>query len=760
MISHKIAIALAALLACGTVEAADKLDIGSRARLRSARHGVQIAPGANGAMRVAPSADATTTLRAFVTLADGASSASLEAAGATVRSTRGNMALAEFPADSLQAIEALPEVQAIRLESPVKAKLDRARAVTGIDKIHSGIDLPQSYTGKNVVAGIFDGGFDPNHINFQNPDGSSRINLFTYYRPTESGDYAEEVYGADYIPNIDTESSQTFHGTHTLGIMAGGYKGKVKAGVKHNMFAGTVEEIGNPYYGVAYDADLALACGPESDYFIAMGCEQILNYAYYKQQPAVINLSLGSNLGPHDGSSTLCQYIDMCSGLDNVIFCVSAGNEGDAPIALHKRFTDDDTTIGSFYYSGTQFQGFPNLRYGQTYIYSDTDKPFTVQAILFNKSRGKVALRMPLEPVLEGSVSKYWVTLEDFIESDTDILSPQLAQQCVGYMGVGAEHDATTGRYYTILDYSLHDSEKNNGNYIVGFEVTGEPGQRIDIFCDGLINSFTSYGIAGYDEGMTDGTISDVACGLSPIVVGSYNTRDDWASVDGFIYGFQGGFPDGKMSSFTSYGELYDGRCLPTVCAPGATVISSSNEYYLEEANASDSDLQAILEGSDRRYSWHQCVGTSMSTPLVSGAIALWLEADPTLRANDVKDIIAKTAVVDDDVNTSGNSIQWGAGKFDAYAGLKEVLRRSAGIDGVAIDSAKRPLVTVSDARQVEIYAPGYTAIDADIFSIQGARVAAAHSTSDTAVIDCTALSQGVYVLNINGTFTQKIIIR
>ena len=54
MISHKIAIALAALLACGTVEAADKLDIGSRARLRSARHGVQIAPGANGAMRVAP----------------------------------------------------------------------------------------------------------------------------------------------------------------------------------------------------------------------------------------------------------------------------------------------------------------------------------------------------------------------------------------------------------------------------------------------------------------------------------------------------------------------------------------------------------------------------------------------------------------------------------------------------------------------------------------------------------------------------------
>lgn len=748
-----------ALVAIGlSMPAQNKVDLGSRARIRSAAHGMQISRTSDGSLRVVEREKKENTIRAFVVLADGADASVLEEAGATVRAVRGTMVMAEFPEDALEAIEKLEIVKSIRTEKPVSAKLDIARAVTGIDKIHSGIDLPQSYTGKNVVAGIFDGGFDPNHVNFQNPDGSSRISVFTYYRPTQSGEYAEEVYGADYIPNIDTETDETFHGTHTLGIMAGGYKGKVKAAIKNNMMAGTVEEIDNPYYGVAYDADIALACGPESDYFIAMGCEQILNYAFYKKLPAVINLSLGSNLGPHDGSSTICQYMDLASELDNVIFCVSAGNEGDYPIALHKTFTTDDTRVGSFFFPGFQSNLYPNLRYGQTYIYSNDDTPFTVQAILFNKTRGKVTFRMPMPPV-EGQL-QYWVSDPEKAESETDIYSQQLGNAMVGYVGVGAQHDETTGRYYAILDYSLYDTETNNGNYIFGFEVTGSDGQRVDIFCDGMFNSFTSYNIEGYSDGMTDGTISDVACGKSPIVVGSYNTRDDWASLDGFVYGYQGAMTPGKISSFSSYGKLYDGRELPTVCAPGATVISSSNEYYLESAGAGEAERQASLTTDSRRYSWHQCVGTSMATPLVSGAITLWLEADPTLKSGDVQDIIRKTAIIDNDVNTTGSSVQWGAGKFDAYAGLKEVLKRTSGIADVTTDGHAAPLVTVSPGRTIDIYAAGQKHVDAILYNPEGMQVASASTDGDSTQLDCSALRQGVYILQVNGNHNQKLFIR
>lgn len=738
--------------------AQNKVDLGSRARIRSAAHGMQISRTSDGSLRVVEREKKENTIRAFVVLADDADASVLEEAGAAVRAVRGTMVMAEFPEDALEAIEKLEVVKSIRTEKPVSAKLDIARAVTGIDKIHSGIDLPQSYTGKNVVAGIFDGGFDPNHVNFQNSDGTSRISVFTYYRPTQDGKYAEEVYGADYIPNIDTETDQTFHGTHTLGIMAGGYKGKVKAAIKSNMISGTVEETDNPYYGVAYDADIALGCGPESDYFIAMGCEQILNYAYSRKQPAVINLSLGSNLGPHDGSSTLCQYIDLASELDNVIFCISAGNEGDYPIALHKTFTADDTQVGSFFYPGVQSSEFPNLRYGQTYVYSNDETPFTVQAILFNKSRGKVAFRMPMPPV-EGQL-QYWVSDPEKAEADTDIYSQQLGNSMVGYVGIGAQHDETTGRYYALLDYSLYDSEKNNGNYIFGFEVTGSDGQRVDIFCDGLYNSFTSYNIEGYSDGMTDGTISDVACGKWPIVVGSYNTRDDWASLDGFVYGYQGSMNPGKISSFSSYGKLYDGRELPTVCAPGATIISSSNEYYLESVGAGEAERQASLTTDSRRYSWHQCVGTSMATPLVSGAIALWLEADPTLKAGDVQDIIRKTAIVDDDVTSTGTPVQWGAGKFDAYAGLKEVLKRTSGISGVSAGDTNAPLVTVSAGRIVDIYVPGQKHVDAVLYNPEGMRMTSATADGENAALDCSTLRQGIYILQVNGNYNQKLFIR
>lgn len=739
------------------MSAQNKTDLGSMARIRAA-HGMQASRTADGSLHMIQREKKENIVRAFISIADGADASALESTGATVRSVRGTMVLAEFPESALEAIEKLEEVKSIRTEKPISAKLDIARAVTGIDKIHSGIDLPQSYTGKNVVAGIFDGGFDPNHINFQNPDGTSRISVFTYYRPTQSGEYAEEVYGSDYIPNIDTETDETFHGTHTLGIMAGGYKGKVQAAIKNNMIAGSVEEIDNPYYGVAYDADIALACGPESDYFIAMGCEQILNYAYYKQQPAVINLSLGSNLGPHDGSSTICQYMDLASELDKVIFCVSAGNEGDYPIALHKTFTADDKSIGSFFYPGVQSSVYPNLRYGQTYVYSNDDTPFTVQAILFNKSRGKVALRMPLPPV-EGQL-QYWVSDPEKAESDTDIYSQQLGNSMVGYVGIGAEHDETTGRYYALIDYSLYDAANNNSNYIFGFEVTGTEGQRVDIFCDGLFNSFTSYNIEGYSDGMTDGTISDVACGKSPVVVGSYNTRDDWASLDGFVYGYKGAMTPGKISSFSSYGKLYDGRELPTVCAPGATVISSSNEYYLESVGADDSERQASLTTDSRRYSWHQCVGTSMATPLVSGAIALWLEADPTLKSDDVQDIIRKTSIIDDDVTSTGTPVQWGAGKFDAYAGLKEVLKRTSGIADVAASDPAAPLVTVSAGRKIDIYAAGQKRVDAVLYNPEGMRIASATTDGDSATLDCSALCQGVYILQVNGRYNQKLFIR
>lgn len=741
------------------IAAQSKMDLGSRARLRGSVSGLTVAgAGENRTIRKAPGAGAS-VMHGFVTLAKGYDRSALDAVeGLSVTGGRGDILLVEATPAALAALDTLGAVVSVSIERPLAPKLDKARAVSHIDEIHSGLDLPQGYSGAGVVAGLVDGGFDPNHINFRKADGSSRISRFTYYRPTQSGQYVEEKYGADYIPNIDTEEEETYHGTHTLGIMAGSYRGNIKAATMPNAFTFNVEEMPNPYYGVAYGADLAVACGAMSDYYIAMGIESILDYAYEQKKPAVINLSLGSNVGPHDGSSTICQYIDAESDYDHVIFCISAGNEGDLPIALHKRFTADDLTVGSFLYPAIEMKDYQNVHYGQTYFYSDTEETFDVQAVIVNRARGVVAMRMPL--AAGAGVQKYWVSSADYQAEESDIVSAQFARYFTGYVGLAAEYDETTGRYYAVLDCLTWDNTSGSnasGNYLLGFVVTGKDGQRIDIFNDGVYNNLSGYGIDGYSDGMTDGSISDVATGHTAVVVGSYNSREIWASLDKEPYHY-GSFPEGAVSSFSSYGTLVDGRTKPDVCAPGNTVISSSNKYYIDKYELGDAELQATVEGDGRVYAWHQSMGTSMSAPLVAGSIALWLEACPDLTYKEVLEIIRETSVVDDDVLAAKEPVQWGAGKFNAYAGLKKALSMTSVTD-VAVGDRRAAIAATGD-RSFEVSLPGSGNIRVDVYDVTGRLVGTAAATSDSVTVDLAGIPAGVYLFNVNGAHTSRILVK
>lgn len=743
---------------------ADKIDVGSRALLRGNRTGIEFVATSQADKCIGKAkkriSDPNLTVNGFITLKEGASVDELKSMeGVKVVKQRDDLLMVEVASDALDQVEKSSAVRRFKVERKLKPNMDIAREVTHVNEIHSGQNLPASYTGKGVVAGIVDGGFDPNHVNFKNEDGTSRITHFTYYRPTQSGSFVEEKYGAEYIPNIDTEDDTNFHGTHTMGIMAGSYKGKVISAVKKNGFTGENVEIENPYYGVATGAEIAASAGALSDYYIALGIESILDYAYQKNMPSVINLSLGSNVGPHDGTSTICKYIDAVSDQDRVVFCISAGNEGDMPIALHKKFAGTDNSLKSFLFPGVVIPNFPNLRYGQTYFYSDSKEQFTVQAIIVNTKRNAVAFRMPLEASSE-AVMKYWVSSDDYKDADTDIVSPNLAKYFTGYIGLGAELDEESGRYYAVLDCMAWDNSSTNpnGQYILGFEITGADGQRVDVFCDGEFNNFSSYNLEGYSDGMTDGTISDVACGHNAIIVGSYNTRDDWASLDNGVYGYKNNFPSGEMSPFTSWGTLVDGRKLPTVCAPGATVISSSNEYYLKKYEATDADIQAKLTGDGRNYSWHQCVGTSMATPVVTGSIALWMEANPNLTYKDVQNIIAKTSVKDDVVAASVNPVQWGAGKFNAYEGLKEVLRSSS-VNGSDV-SVNKPVITPLGKNLYSVFSNEKERNEIRIYDISGRLVDSRIFESDETNIDFNQFTPGVYLLKVNESVSVKIMVK
>ncbi|MGM9746331.1 MAG: S8 family peptidase [Paludibacteraceae bacterium] len=742
------------------------LDIGSRMALRHLRASSSVeVDRATGKLRTVRRASADKYVCAMLSLDECASLDSLSAAGVVVHAQRGRVAVVSLPLSAVERVAAFEGVRRLSLSREVQPKNDVVRQLIGVDKIHAGEELPSAYTGRGVVTGIVDGGLDPNHINFRNADGTSRIQFLSHivYSETSSLGYVEKDYTPDNIAKFTTDDEESFHGTHTLGTMAGGYRGTAQTAQKKNEFAATVADMDCPFYGMAYESDIVASCGTLQDGFIALGIENILNYRYDHNQPAVINLSLGSNLGSHDGKSMLGQYLALAG--EEAIICVAAGNEGDLPIALSKTFTEGDTVLQTFIYPRVAVGSYQNLRYGGIDVYGNDTTPFLLKTVIVNKQR-PFADPTILVPIGENTENvPLYIASPDYIESSDDKTNSIFTKAFNGYVGAGSDIDDDAQRYYCKMDFFTFDNTQTNaaGNYILGFQVVGKPGQRIDCYIDGAFNHFDAYDLEeyGWSDGSCNGSISDMACGDNILVVGSYNSRDSWGSLDGGIYGYQGAFAGNDVTSFTSFGTLIDGRNLPHVCAPGAAVVSSSSSYYASFENLQPNALQAKYVESNRTNIWHQSLGTSMATPVVTGAIALWLEADPTLTIDDVKDIIATTSQVDADVlGTSGNPLQWGAGKFDAYAGLKEVIRRaSTGLESVP-ERLNRLLIASPDARHFNLFLGGATHINAVVYNTVGQVVMTAESSNDELHLDASSLSAGVYVVRVNGTHAQSIVVQ
>lgn len=695
---------------------------------------------------------------AFVTIAPGYTVDDLTAAGANVLTVKGNIAIITIPTDQVVDFSELPCVKSMNLGRKMKPAMNEARRIGGVDEIHQGIGLPRAYTGKGVLTGVVDQGFDPAHINFRNADGSSRVQLLIHqrYNSTMTGllstyysDYGDKIV-ADYpLTEFTTDSRSAYHGTHTLGIMAGSYNGPATVAViDENGSSATTQEMDNPFYGVATESDILISCGELNDSFIAYGLADIIGFAEYTGQPIVVNMSLGSNTGSHDPNSQMNSFLDYVVAEGNVILCVSAGNEGDIPLHVGKTFTAGDTSLQTLLLPTDE--EYTTTRYGQTYIYSDTDEEFDLQIVVVNTLRNKIATRLGIQgqPI------------------DEAIQFTSLGEYLSGTVTLQRTIDPDTERYYVMVDYYVDDTEKNtDGRYQIGFLISGKEGQRVDLWCDGYYTVYDDFGLEGWTKGSTDGSISDMACGYNTIAVGSYNTRNEWASLDGMVYNYKEFFPVGDVSLFSSYGTLADGRELPLVCAPGAGIVSSTNHYYVDAIKSVpgvDALFQARVTEENRVNYWQKEQGTSMSTPYVAGTIATWLEADPTLTYEDVKSIISSTAITDDNVLNSGTPVQWGAGKFNPVGGLKEVIRRSqSGIEGITPDaSSPRLVVNSSDNRNFNIFLGGETSMSATLYNTSGSIVATATATGDEVNLDASALLPGVYILNVNNRHSMKIAIK
>lgn len=257
--------------------------------------------------------DGVRMVEAFVVLADEAGMDDIESAGAIVVNNAGNVVVARMPVDAIERISELESVVRVEITQPVKLYNNVAREVTNVDAVHSGTGLTSSFIGEGVIVGIVDSGIDFNHIAFKDEDGNTRIvRAFVY----------DEAGGRTYedIETITTDKSEESHGTHTSGIAAGSV-------------------VGNGLQGMAPDADLYL-CGLGNHVFdseILNQVSTIVDYAKQQGKPVVINISIGYNTGPHDGTSAVSQGLSNIVG-EGAIVVVAVGNEGEKDLYVHKKF--------------------------------------------------------------------------------------------------------------------------------------------------------------------------------------------------------------------------------------------------------------------------------------------------------------------------------------------------------------------------------------------------------------------------------------
>lgn len=664
---------------------------------------------------------------------------SLENLGFEVIDQFGDIYSGVIRLSAIEALAELPEVISISLGESLKPLMNFARVSGNVDQVQIGFtekDAQHSYTGKGVITGMMDTGLEANHINFYGQNGVSRIKrLWHFYNNTG----VSREYTQDNMYRFITDDGNDTHATHVAGIMCGSYNGNGTYYLSNSPLSSSAVYKENepiPYYGVAIESDPAFSVGSLADNNIINGVKKIVEYAKSEGKPAVINLSIGGNYGPHDGSDLICQAISECT--KDAIICIAAGNEGAKSIFAGKDFTTDDTTM--------KVQFVDNSVNGTVDVWGNNSNTFRLKWAIYNTNT------KAFEIITEAPVSG---------TRTIDASNSVFAKYFSGSIQMSSMLSSLNNRYNVLCLCSGVKPKSGNLAGKLSMIVEGEAGQKIYAYGSEGQSGDAQFDpdifLEGWTQGSFDNSLSDLACAENVIVVGSYATRKYVTPLSGSGY-YYPSVTVGNISSFSSFGETFQGEARPQICAPGEVIISSINRSTV--SNANKTAAMAYNEWEDYNDYWDPLQGTSMATPYVSGVIALWLEACPTLDYNQIIDVLKNASTTDS--QTKREPEAFGYGKINALEGIKYILSKYAGVENVWADDDMRLIVNAVDGGY-EVFVAGESSVEANVVDMQGRVVASAQADGCEVTVPTDGLGSGVYVLDIRGAssrFARKVRVR
>ncbi len=569
----------------------------------------------------------------------------------------GDIHIADIPIARLNALSRSPQILRIEAGRSCQLTNDTASVITKQHDLcrqtnSEGIRL----TGKNVVVGLMDVGFDLTHPTFYDASLTDyRISSFWDQLDLagSGGDsmFVGRSYTGDEILKRKhaTDGFIQFHGTHTAGTAVGsGYQ--------------------SPYAGMAPEADICLVANAVSgnSHLIAdslhalyttatdlLGFKYIFDYARQQGKPCVISFSEGS-FPSFWGDNQLAEAVlDSLTGPGRIL-CASAGNQGLNPTYLHKPQGLEQVSTMVMPSEGEAYQTISSsseqIQIGMTFYRN-------AQVVLDS-------IRISLTDVLAA---------EDSTQIDTLNIGERT------YVLALAAFPRYTDSTQVAAEIYLQDiTEQSDQNHFIIFSLSGKDAEAEAFAYAGSF--FNSTLFPEHRDALKSHNVLFPGCSTATICVGSTAYRSGVVNHIGEWTAFNMG-ADGELATFSSTGPTQDGQIKPDVVAPGTNVISAFSSYYLEgnKENWHTAFDVERFQFQGREYSWNAQSGTSMSTPVVAGIIALWLQAIPSLTRQDVLEAFAHTCRRQDTALAYPNNL-YGYGEIDALAGLNFLLDRHTGI--------------------------------------------------------------------------------
>jgi serine protease AprX len=124
---------------------------------------------------------------------------------------------------------------------------------------------------------------------------------------------------------------------------------------------------------------------------------------------------------------------------------------------------------------------------------------------------------------------------------------------------------------------------------------------------------------------------------------------------------------DDVIASFSAYGTTSDGVKKPDLVAPGKNIVARLVNTNMGMAGAHPGN---VISGTYFKMS-----GTSVSAPMVSGAVAILLQSEPDLTPDQVKHRLMATA---NKTWAGYNATKAGAGYLDIFTAVKTITTNSA----------------------------------------------------------------------------------